>query len=72
LTKKIAVALGLAACAAALSAGMTGTAGAATVRTNDRVVHSEPWHDPHCSRDGHWHIGPGDPVGQPDPRCPRW
>jgi hypothetical protein len=32
----------------------------------------EPWHDPHCTRDGRWHNDQRDQRGHPDPRCPRW
>jgi hypothetical protein len=70
--KKIAVVVGAAVCAATLAGSVVGAANAAPTRTQNGVVRSEPWHDPHCTRDGHWHVGPGDPFGQPDPRCPRW
>lgn len=70
--KKIAIAAGTAMGVATLAAGVVGTADAAPARANGGVAHSQPWHDPHCTRDGHWHLGPGDPDGRPDPRCPRW
>jgi len=61
---------------AAAGAVMAGTANAATPVTaasgQTTITHADPWHDPHCTRDGRWHNDQNDRGGRPDGRCPRW